>query len=286
MKKTYEEEDDLKELLELEMIREAQLLEEALLSDEDLKGLDISDDDVEASYAELVQRLKDEGVYRSNEEMEKRSEKDSEKRYSSTGPEDATAAKKHFSVGKAAGFIAVILLSVFAGSMTSEANRQYLIKQIQYLRGDNSAIVADNDEKADFPETDEIHAIEEIEKAIDVKVPEFYYKSIPLDFLSYSIDKNMGYAQIIYGYSFKNTLAFLSIYNHTEDKSSVIFNSHGDNTIELDSDIEIYIQETSNKDSEPEYEAMWMYQDALYKFTGRMNWEEFEKVVKGIQFNT
>lgn len=296
MKKMYEEEDDLKELLELEMIREAQILEETLLSEGDLDNLNLSDDDIDASFEKLQQRLKEEGVYRSDEEMAKHAEERedvSEKEIITPPPEPekedqpdlVKAAPKRFSVGKAAGFVLIVLLSVFAGSMTSEANRQYLVKQIRYLRGDNSQVVVNNDEGADKFNRDESEAYENIEKELDVKVPEFFYKPYSMKYIESFIDKSGGYAIVEYYYSKGETSLFFSIYNRKDNKSSVNTTNHGDRIIELpEQNIKIYIRETFNVNNESEYDATWIYEDVLYNIRGRMDWEEFEKIVKSIQY--
>lgn len=305
MKKMYEEEDDLKELLELEMIREAQILEETLLSEGDLDNLNLSDDDIDASFAELQQRLKEEGVYRSDEEMAKHAEEGedtSEKEIISPPPEHGKedcpepekenqpdpvkVAPKRFSLGKAAGFVLIVLLSVFAGSMTSEANRQYLVKQIRYLRGDNSQVVVNNDEDADNSNRDEEEAIEEIERILSVKVPDIYYRPNSMKFSSYFIDKSGGYAYIRYQ-QIDNIFSYLTIYNRTENKFSMNTSNHGKKTIELPNQgIEIYIRETSNENEESEFDATWEYQNAIYSFRGKVDWEEFKKIVMSMQYDS
>ena len=275
MKNTFEEEDDLKELLELELVREANQLEDALLSDEDTDELQISDEDTDAAFADLMLRLQNE----SDDQAGRNVVPFPKKRKNSSRP------IRHFSLGKAAGFALVVLLSVFAGSMTSKANRQYLRKRIQYLSGANARVVAENDEETYQSIRDEDEAIRKIETLFNVEIPEFFYRPEDMKFFSLFIDEQGGIAQLEYYFSGNHTLGVFTLFCQSESRASLATNIHGDFTVELsDQNIGIYIQETANENSEPEYNASWIYQDTLYEFKARLEKLEFEKLVKSIQF--
>lgn len=321
MKNPFEkEEDDLKELLELEMQMEALQLEN-LLSDDDLEDLDISEEETEQSFQRLVQKLKNDSIYRPDdrksdkviafdrsrtETVEKSVEEEataaggalpakeiyeaspivaqapSSSIHSSSAQEKIT--KKRFSFGKVAGFAVVVLLSVFASSMTSEANRQYFMRRIQYFIGDKSMIVSYNDENIDWSLKEEMDAVSLIESKLDVEIPELYYKN-NLVFNSYYLDEIAGIASIRYTYLENNTKATFYIYKQDNSSASYIVSKHGDKTINLPTqDITISIQESSNEKSEPEYDAVWIFNNAMYRFKGRFSWEEFEKIISGMNY--
>lgn len=63
MEKKYED-DELDQLINEQFINEAQIMEEALFSDDDTEDYEASDEEIKASYQQLVDRLKAEGVYR------------------------------------------------------------------------------------------------------------------------------------------------------------------------------------------------------------------------------
>ena len=78
-------------------------------------------------------------------------------------------------LGKVVGMAVVCVACMFAASMTSEANRKYLVNSVRILSGDDTKTVDDNDENNERANVDEATAIENIEERLGVKVPEFYY---------------------------------------------------------------------------------------------------------------
>ena len=102
--------------------------------------------------------------------------------------------RSYLRLGKVAGVAGVCLLCVFAASMTSEANRSYLIRGLRYLSGDDTRVVVDNDENNETVNTDEYEAIEDIENKIGVEVPEFYYRPNKMKFRDYTVAESTGVA--------------------------------------------------------------------------------------------
>ena len=336
MKKTFEkEEDELKELLELEIQAEALQIEK-LLSEEDLDDFELTEEETEESFQNLVQKLKDDGVYRSDDqstgkvipfthnnqnmiepereetekiETEKIEEKQATQVVEEAGSErtiakeqrteekalDSSAAdsvvkiekirKKSFPFAKVAGFMVVAILSVFAGSMTSEANRQYLVKRFQYLNGDKFMIVSDNDTNVDWSLKDEVEAIKKIETELKIKIPDLLYRPY-LEFSSYYLDEKEKYAYFKYTYTKNNTKMTIYFINQSDNSSSFAIRTHGDRTIELPfQNIKTYVKEITNSGSESAYEAMWRFENSIYRINGRIEWKEFEKIIQGITFS-
>lgn len=61
VKKFSDEEFDA--FLQKEFLHEAEVVESALFSDEDFEEIELSDEEVEASYQQLIKKLKRDGVY-------------------------------------------------------------------------------------------------------------------------------------------------------------------------------------------------------------------------------
>ena len=57
--------------------------------------------------------------------------------------------------------------------MTSQANRNYLVKSVRYLAGDDTRIIVGNSDQNENVEMAEYEAVEEIEKQLGVEMPEF-----------------------------------------------------------------------------------------------------------------
>ena len=95
--------------------------------------------------------------------------------------------RSYLRLGKIAGVAGVCLMCVFAASMTSEANRNYFIRGIKYLSGNDTKVIIGNDEENEDVNTDEYEAIQEIENKIGVEVPEFYYRPQGMRFYDYEV---------------------------------------------------------------------------------------------------
>lgn len=101
-------------------------------------------------------------------------------------------------LGKVVGMAVVCVACVFAASMTSEANRKYLVNSVRIWSGDDTKTVDDNDENNERANVDEEAAIEEIEEKLGVEMPEFYYRPYGLKFSNYMIDTLTSVARMEY----------------------------------------------------------------------------------------
>ena len=79
-------------------------------------------------------------------------------------------------LGKVVGMAVVCVACVFAASMTSEANRKYLVNSVRIWSGDDTKTVNYNDPSNEDANLDEDKAIADVEEKLGVKVPEFYYR--------------------------------------------------------------------------------------------------------------
>ena len=71
-------------------------------------------------------------------------------------------------LGKVAGVAILCCACIFAASMTSEANRTYLINNIRVWSGNDTRTVIGNNEKNEDINMAEYEAIEEIEDKLDI----------------------------------------------------------------------------------------------------------------------
>lgn len=138
MGKKFEDDSELKKLLEEQMIREAEIIEEAIFSDKDFEDYEMTDEEVEASYQKLMEQIN----------------------ASAEGPAPSAAEEKTIPLSRkktirhtggklhgirVAGIAAACIAGVFAASMTSEGNRQYVVDSVRQLLGKDTRIVMSND---------------------------------------------------------------------------------------------------------------------------------------------
>ena len=274
MGKKFEEDIDPEQLLEEAFIRNAQKEEQALFAQADSHAEEITEEELEKSYQKLVARLKREGVYEEDEgssrviSMEKKTKKKN--------------TRRRYGIMKAAGFAFVGILCVFAASMTSEATRRYVVDGVRYLVGDDTRILVDNDENNETVNVDEYSAIADIENTLGVDVPEFLYRPYGFEFQEYKINDTSGTAWMEYMYK-KNIIA-LYIEKNDRNSASVINSMHGqdlETVDDLNDNYDIIIKKVEDVgDKKASYVAQWEKDNIVYQLSGKIELDEFEKILK------
>ena len=298
MEKKFDD-DEWKKFLEEEYIKEADLMEEALFSDEDFPDMEMTDEEVNASFDRLMDRLKADGVYREEPKEEKAKEdatKDEVRK--NEVPKEAEAkvvelkpAKKkkksmplvtRHKLAKIAGFVVMCTLTVFAASMTSEANRHYFVSTFDYLVGNDTQVILGNDEKNEDPEMNEEEAREDIRKTLGIKMPEFWYFPDTFGYKGYEIGIYNKFAYLEYNY--QDGVIALFARKYDEKDKSVNFNLHGEEigTFYI-SDLKIPVSILEVKDEKDicsSYAAQWNWDGTFFQISGKMEKEKFVKLIE------
>ena len=291
--------EEFREFMEKEFIREAQERKEELFADEDFQDYEQTDEEVDEAYRKFVNRLKEEGIYReekSDKNTDKNSERTAEEITSEDTPSEETTSEKEPSVvvplhrkkrklAKAAGIGIVCATSVFAASMTSEANRNYFINTFQVLTGNNMRTVAGNDQENENVNTDEYKAIADIEEKLGVEVPEFYYRPYGMEFCDYSIDSVSTIAWMEYQYESKIVTFYIDRQTDNTASNNQSFDGIKVKQIETFSDnTKVTIERIEEKNKDTNYVAKWKRNHVLYFFTGQLDEKEIEKIVKNMVY--
>lgn len=191
-----------------------------------------------------------------------------------------------YRLGKVVGMAVVCVACVFAASMTSEANRKYLVNSVRILSGDDTKTVAYNDPSNEDADLNEDEAIAEIEEELGVEVPEFYYRPQGMIFKSYELKAPLDVARIEYEYN--GNIIVLYIDKQSSGVASNISSMHGNEreTITAEGmETEIIIERVTNKDDEtPNYVARWYKNNVEYVFSGKIDIEQLKKILKNMKF--
>ena len=128
--------------------------------------------------------------------------------------------------------------------------------------------------------------IADIEEKLGVEVPEFYYRPQGMVFKGYSIKETSGVAKIKYTYEESNI--FLYIDEQKDEKISNVNGLSGDEkeicTMQIEG-IEIFIKEIEDLgDDSSTYTANWNYRDVAYQILGKVDLDEFKKIIKYMKF--
>lgn len=303
-----EDDEKFRQWLEEEYLKEADAIEESLFDGRKFEDNQDIVEKLSVSRESFYQRAREEGLLEDTADEKAEDEKNTEEAVpesmekkilefrknadvSKNTARDAnrnSGKKKHSYVrfGRIAGIAGLCLICVFAASMSSEANRKYLIKNIRYLAGDDTRVVTGNDEENENVKMDEYEAIADIEKKLEVKMPEFYYRPYNMNFLEYSVNNVTFYATLEYKY--KDNILFFYIDKQDNNTASNISSINGkERMVERISNdnIEISIKEVEDKsDKNSTYIASWNYENVTYYIDGKIELDELEKILKEMKF--
>lgn len=274
------DDETFQKILEEEFIEREKQIEEALFADEDFEDLKLTDKEVQDSYQELMRRFEEEK--KESAEFSEELVPDEKKVLSMEEARERgkKAAGGLHRLGRVVEMAVVAVACVFAASMTSEANRTYLVNSVRIWSGDDSKIVTDNDEKNEKSNLDEEVAVAEIEEKLNVEVPQFYYRPYKFEFSNYVIDELTSLARIEYDY--KKNLIVLLIDKQNDGRSSRIKSACGDeqNLIVTSNDGTIVQIKRNYDDEETSYSAEWEKNGVTYTLSGKIELEEIKKIIK------
>ena len=303
-----EDDEKFRQWLEEEYLKEADAIEESLFDGRKFEDNQDIVEKLSVSRESFYQRAREEGLLEDTADEKAEDGKNTEEavpestekkilefRKNAGVSKDAacdanrnSGKRKHSYVrfGRIAGIAGLCLICVFAASMSSEANRKYLIKNIRYLAGDDTRVVTGNDEENENVKMDEYEAIADIEKKLEVKMPEFYYRPYNMNFLEYSVNNVTFYATLEYKY--KDNILFFYIDKQDNNTASNISSINGKERIveRISNDnIEISIKEVEDKsDKNSTYIASWNYENVTYYIDGKIELDELEKILKEMKF--
>ena len=305
--------DDMDEALRQQLIKAADEYEKKLNSDPGLDYIDDMDESPEL-FAAVIQKLKDEKKWidegkadparkeevsetamGDDENKNNESEENREKVYEMLSDEDRRALAigrrklkqhKRTKILRASGIAAMVCLCLFGVSMTSKANREYLLAWFNTLSGNNLQVVLEN--KGDVKmegEISEEKAIAEVEEKLDLKVIKFGYKPAGMEFLSFNVDEMIHEAIIQYMY---NDTVINILINKVMEESSTgrVFDGNVKDSFKVifDGDDIIMVTELENPNNELSYAAQLNRDKCYYSITAIMQKEEMVKMLKNIYF--
>ena len=278
------DDETFQKILEEEFIEREKQIEEALFADEDFEDLKLTDKEVQDSYQELMRRFEEDKKKSAefSEELvpdEKKvlsMEKVRERRHKTAGGMQR--------LGKVVVMAVVAVACVFAASMTSEANRTYLVNSVRIWSGDDTKTVVYNDDSNKNANPDEAKAIIDIEEKLGVEVPEFYYRPYGMEFLNYTIRDLTSLARIEYRY--KTNRIVLLIDKQNDDRSSRIKSTCGDEQklIVTSNDGTTVEIKQNYDDEETSYSAEWEKNGVTYTLSGKIELEEIKKIIEKMIF--
>lgn len=303
-----EDDEKFRQWLEEEYLKEADAIEEALFDGRKFEDNQDIVEKLSVSRENFYQRAREEGLLEDTADEKAEDEKNTEEAVpesaekkilefrknagvSKDAARDAnrnSSKRKHSYVrfGRIAGIAGLCLICVFAASMSSEANRKYLVNSVRILSGNDSQFITDNSSDNEHATTEESDAIADIEEKLGVKMPEFYYRPYGMEFIDYEVREGSAYADIEYQY--KKDIEVLYIDKQDQFTTSKIRSLNGTEKVidEITNNgIKIIIKELRDKkDKHITYVATWSSGECTYSWIGKMQIDELKKIVKEMKF--
>lgn len=128
-------------------------------------------------------------------------------------------------VVKRSAVAAAVVFGIFSLTMTSEANRAYIMQKIDKMMGNHTRTEVDNNKTLVNDNSEEI-ARAEIEEALQVKLPQFFYMPDGMVYEDYDVDEEAQIAFVQYIYHEQAIL--LLIYSNDKDSSVVATSDIGE----------------------------------------------------------
>lgn len=272
---------ELKKWLAEEYEKETEEMEKILFPDGVIPDDGETEEEAKAAYQRLVEKLKADGVYKEDETDSIKTDDHKENVKIVYLPE-----KKSHKAARVAAAVLVCSAGSFAASMTSQANRRYFIDSVRYWVGHDMKIVVDNDRTNEKECEDEQTALDNIEKEISAKVPQFMYRPDGFEFKDYYVSTSAGYAVMEYYYGENIIMVYIGRYDQEAKSSAYILDGKVIDKVNLENEnITVNIEKVKDDaDTNENYVACWKDESIFYQITGKMQKEEFIKFIKNIVF--
>ena len=303
-----EDDEKFRQWLEEEYLKEADAIEESLFDGRKFEDNQDIVEKLSVSRESFYQRAREEGLLEDTADEKAEDEKNTEEAVPESTEKKILEFRKNAGVsknpacdanrnsgkrkhsyvrfGRIAGIAGLCLICVFAASMSSEANRKYLVNSVRILSGNDSQFITDNSSDNEHATTEESDAIADIEEKLGVKMPEFYYRPYGMEFYAYEVNSDNFYAKIEYEY--ENNILFFYIDKQDISAESNISSLKGENRVieKIDrDDLNIIIKKVEDGTEKlPTYIASWEYENTVYYLVGKIEIDELKKIVKEMKF--
>lgn len=182
--------------------------------------------------------------------------------------------------------IAVTFLGIFGVSMSSQANRTYVMQKMDKVFGNDVNTKVNNSGDVIKSGTKEEEDREEIEKVLGIVLPIFYYLPDGMEYVSSSIDEEVKAAYMQYQYEEK--FVYMQIMVNSSKTSSIYRNDQGLFIDEISNDWGDFNAELwkieEQEDELPTYLVQWDYKNTYYSLCGKVKENDMINIVKDIVY--
>ena len=181
---------------------------------------------------------------------------------------------------------AATIIGIFTVSMSSEANRAYIMQEVNRLFGNDVNTELDNVEVKETGRTEE-YAFQDIANTFNIKMPEFFYMPEDMKYLDYTLDESAQTA--IVRYSYDKQMIYLAVFINNKEITRLTQEDSGSYLCDINShwveELHMALWEVYEEgDEQPTYSLKWNYKNVYYEFLGKLGKEEMENIAKEIMY--
>ena len=189
-------------------------------------------------------------------------------------------------VVKWAAVAAITVFGIFGVSMTSEANRAYVMETVNSMTGKSTETEVDNDDMLSNATTEE-EAWENIISTFNIEMPQFFYWPEGFEYKDYTVDIDAQTAIVQYMRS-EESICFMVISN-IQNASLLATSDSGEKVKDINSEVMEEINSTlwrvlDEGDVRPTYILQWEYKNVYYELSGKLLETEMEDIAKNIMY--
>ncbi len=187
-------------------------------------------------------------------------------------------------VGKCAAVAAIVCGSVFAMSMTSEANRQYVKDTVSYAIGGDTIVKVSNGDESLIRGVEEYQVKEDIEKKLGVSVPIINYRPQGMSFEGYEIYEQFNYAILYYNLNDYTLVLYVASDTDLIESAKLLEGKNIPERVTTYNNIEVQVLEDEDGIGMPTYTAYWEFNNTYFQLNGKIKKEELKKILKKITY--
>ena len=181
---------------------------------------------------------------------------------------------------------AAVLIGVFGISMSSEANRAYIMREMNELFGNDVNTRVNNIDVLESDRTEQ-YVHEEIENVLRIKMPEFFYLPAEMEYENYGIDEEAQTAFM--RYSYQDNYIYFMIMANSKDAASLSQNDKGKEIKKISSELIPSVKMTlweiyEEGDKKPTYTLSWEYKNIYYELFGKIPMEEMKAIAENVLY--
>lgn len=263
-----------------ELRTEADTVREELTQESTLKTVEIPD----GIHERMAERIR---KYEEEKAIESLSEQDKEALWLGREFQEKAKQKKMSKSRrrKVLAMAASVLIVVLGAGITSVGEKKFIVDVFKKNFGGGEKTYVDTNEIESAGEMTEYEAYHEIEKIFGTKIVQIADKPENMRFLEMQLDKELQEV-IMYYFWEENVISYRILFPYAESSNGMeIQDEFVQEYVLRLPETEILITEYRIQETgELEYTGQFTYENAEYFLTGIGNREEFEKIVKNLNF--